>query len=131
VKTLDRVRNVIDRFEAFTYCLVNGKSRDLELRNTVSIYDTHQDRNRPYPASSSQGILPRTLCQHYFCPLQRHPPVVKRRRWIGREDLTITVNGNTLGYNKNKMPRLPRLMYFPTCPSSHVSFYAELTAFGG
>ena len=31
VKTLDRVRSLIDRFEMFTYRPVNGNYRDLQL----------------------------------------------------------------------------------------------------
>lgn len=49
VKTLNGVRNVVGRFEMFTYCLVNGKSRDLELRNNVSIlrYTSIEDLRTP------------------------------------------------------------------------------------
>jgi hypothetical protein len=124
VKTLDRVRNVVDRFEMFTHCLVNRKSRDLELWNKVSILRYTSKQEPPYPASSSQGGLPRTLYQYYFCPLHRHPLVVKWRWWIGNDDLAITVNSDTVAYNRNDIPRLRHLMHLPTCPPP---FFAERT----
>jgi hypothetical protein len=45
VKTLDRVRNVVDSFKTFTYCLVYGKSRDLELETKCQFYDTYQEES--------------------------------------------------------------------------------------
>jgi hypothetical protein len=89
MKTLDRIRYSVDRFEMSTEGLINVESRDLELRIKMLISHCMSIKESSYTPGKFQGILPGPIGHFYFSPLHQHPLVAPWRQWVERYHLVL------------------------------------------